>query len=221
MIELQDVTKQYFIGKNPVVAIKNINLSINVGDFSALVGPSGCGKSTTMAIIGLLDRPTSGCYRLHGKDTKLLSSHQLAQQRNQTFGFIFQSFYLLPRLSALENVGLPLVYRGLPGEEIKQKALASMARLGIDHLATHKPNELSGGQQQRVAVARALVGNPSIILADEPTGALDSKTGQQLMDSLIELNTEYHTTILLVTHDLRIADQCKTKLYMKDGELIQ
>jgi len=220
MIEFENVTKHYVVGDNRIVAVKQVSLSLRQGDFIALIGPSGCGKSTVMSIMGLLDRPTSGQYWLEGKDTALLSTQQLATLRNQTFGFVFQSFCLLPKLSALDNVSLPLVYRGLDTKIIKQKATESMKRLGIAHLANHKPSEMSGGQQQRVAIARALIGDPRIILADEPTGALDSKTGQALMDSFVELNRHHGVTILLVTHDTHIADQCKTQWPMKDGEFV-
>lgn len=222
MIELRHVSKTYYLGNNRVEAVKDIHLSIKKGDFTALIGPSGCGKSTAMAIIGLLDHPTEGSYWLHDQDTATFSPNKLAGLRNRTIGFVFQAFYLLPSLSALENVGLPLVYSGLKltPPEINQRALESMEQVGIAQFARHTPNEMSGGQQQRVAIARALVGKPSIVLADEPTGSLDSKTGQNVMDILVNLNRTEQTTILLVTHDQQIAKQCQRILPMKDGRFL-
>lgn len=220
MIELRDVKKTYKMGDNIVSALKGVNLTIGAGELVAMVGPSGCGKSSIMNILGMLDRPTSGVYSLNGKEVSTLEDDEQARFRNQHVGFIFQSFFLLPRLTALQNIGLPLLYRGAPRHEMLERSQKMLEKINIQHLAKHKPNELSGGQQQRVAIARALVGNPSILLADEPTGALDSKTGQEVMDLFIELNTVDKTTIIIVTHDPGVAKQCQRIIRMQDGLIV-
>jgi putative ABC transport system ATP-binding protein len=183
------------------------------------MGVSGSGKSTLMNIIGLLDRPTRGVYILDNKEIGHYSDDELSVLRNQKIGFVFQSFYLLPRLTAVENVGYPLIYRNLPRKEIQHRALAMLDRMGMADRAKHRPNELSGGQQQRVAIARALVGKPSILLADEPTGALDSHVGKEIIDLFISLNQTEGITIVIITHDPNIASRCKRCVRMEDGKL--
>lgn len=220
MIKLENIKKNYIMGKNKLEVLHGINLNIRKGELVAIMGPSGCGKSTTMNIIGLLDRPTSGKYYLNNEEVSAFGSNKRAELRNRTIGFIFQSFFLLPRFNALQNVELPLVYRGVEAAEIKDRSLAVMKKVGVDHLALHKPYEMSGGQQQRVAIARALVGKPSIILADEPTGALDSKTGDEVMALLIRLNKEDGATIVVVTHDEHVASLCHRTIRIIDGNIV-
>lgn len=208
------------MGENRVEALRGIDLTIHEQDLLSIMGQSGSGKSTMMNIIGILDRPTEGEYLLNGKDVSKLSDNDRATVRNRHVGFVFQSFFLLPRLSAIANVGLPLMYRGTPHHEIKERSAVMLEKVGIGHLSHHKPYELSGGQQQRVAVARALVGNPSILLADEPTGALDTKTSQDVMDLFISLNKDDGTTIIIITHDPKIGKQCRRQVWMEDGQII-
>lgn len=215
MIELCDVTKTYVMGKGEYQALKGINVRIESGELVALIGPSGSGKTSTMNILGLLDRPTTGSYFLDGEDTGIFTGNHLAELRNRSIGFIFQSFFLLPKLTALQNVGLPLYYANVPAPEIKRRALDILARVEMAEYEKHKPSELSGGQQQRVAIARALVGNPKIILADEPTGALDSHTSQRVMDLLI--NVAAGTTVVIITHDVDVAAQCQRVIKIADG----
>ena len=221
MIKLENVTKNYVMGENVLPILNGIDLFINKGELVAITGPSGCGKTTTMNILGLLDQPSSGFYYLNDIETSTFSNNKLAELRNELLGFVFQSFFLLPRFTALQNVSLPLVYRGVANDEIKKRALTVMQRVGVEHLADHRPSEMSGGQQQRVAIARALIGNPSLILADEPTGALDSKTGEEVMNLLIELSEKESATIVIVTHDMSIAKRCKRIIKMKDGAIIK
>ncbi len=220
MIKLENVTKQYRMGKHTFDALKGINLTIEAGEMIAIVGPSGCGKTSTMNILGLLDRPTSGHYHLAGEEVSNLSGPQCAKLRNQRIGFVFQSFFLLARLNASQNAGLPLFYRGLNSKTINQRAQAMLAKVGLAEFALHRPSELSGGQKQRVAIARALVGEPDIILADEPTGALDTKTSKSVLDLLIRLNKEEGSTIIIVTHDLEVAKQCQRLVKVQDGLII-
>lgn len=219
MIELQDITKTFQLGKNELQILKGINLKVEKGELLALMGASGSGKSTTMNIVGLLDRPTSGQYLLDGQEVSKLSNDTWAELRNKSIGFVFQTFFLLPRLTALQNVGLPLIYRNIKTSEIKERAMHSLEKVKMADRADHKPSELSGGQQQRVAIARALVGGPQIILADEPTGALDTQTSQGVMELLIHINKEDKATIVIVTHDPHVAEQCARTVYMKDGQL--
>ncbi|WP_248563559.1 ABC transporter ATP-binding protein, partial [Niallia sp. NCCP-28] len=193
---------------------------INKGDFIAIIGPSGSGKSTLMNMIGCLDTPDSGDYYLDGKNVFTLKNKELAEVRNHKIGFIFQSFNLLTKQSALENVEMPLIYRGLSNKERKEVALEALDKVGLLERAGHRPTELSGGQQQRVAIARALAGNPPILLADEPTGALDSKTGIEVMKLIKDLNNQGHT-IILITHDLEIAKQAKRVIRIQDGRLME
>src|SRR3989338_3213171 len=221
MITLENIKKKYIMGDNELEVLHGINLKIKKGELVAIMGPSGSGKSTTMNIIGLLDRPTSGKYYLNEEEVSTFCFNKRAELRNNAIGFVFQSFFLLPRFNALQNVGLPLVYRGTNPTEIKQRSLTVMKKVGVDHLAMHKPSEMSGGQQQRVAIARALVGEPYIILADEPTGALDSKTGDEVMNLLIKLNKEDGATIVVVTHDERIGKLCNRIIHVMDGLIVE
>ena len=220
LVELKNVKKEYTLGGETVTALDNVSFTVNKGDFIAIIGPSGSGKSTLMNIIGCLDTPDSGEYYLDGQNVFSLKSKQLAEVRNHKIGFIFQSFNLLTKQSAFENVELPLVYRGSGSKERKEIALQALKKVGLLDRAEHKPTELSGGQQQRVAIARALVGNPPILLADEPTGALDSKTGVEVMNLMKDLNRQGHT-IILITHDLEIAKQAKRVIRIQDGRLAE
>jgi len=215
MIKLDNVTKTYDLGANVYQALKGISFEIEAGEVTAVIGPSGSGKTTTMNIIGLLDHPTSGDYIFQGQSVSHLSSNQMAKLRNKTIGFVFQSFYLLSRLTALQNVSLPLYYAGVDSSLFHDKSMDMLDKMDMANYAQHKPTELSGGQQQRVAIARALVNDPSIILADEPTGALDTNTGQQIMDVLLADRGE--TTVIIITHDENIAAQCSRRIYIRDG----
>jgi putative ABC transport system ATP-binding protein len=220
MIELQNVTKVYHLGNHVYEALKGISFSIESGELVAIIGASGSGKTTTMNIIGLLDHPTDGHYYLKGTEVSRLTADQQASLRNHSIGFIFQLFFLLPRLTALQNVGMPLTYRGLDKKTIRKQALAMLEKVGMAEFHDRKPSELSGGQQQRVAIARALVGNPDIILADEPTGSLDSKTGQDVLDLLIHLNRTEGATIIIITHDEKVAAQCPRIIKLHDGKVV-
>jgi len=219
MIKFSHIHKSYQLGPQIVSVLTDVNLQINAGELIALMGASGSGKTTAMNIMGLLDRSDSGHYYLNGEEVSSLSSDASALRRNTTMGFIFQSFFLLPRLNALQNVSLPLTYRNLSQEQIAQQALNSLKKVGLAELFNHRPMQLSGGQQQRVAIARALVGKPQVLLADEPTGALDSKTGQHIMDLLLEINQQEKTTIVIVTHDETIARQCQRIIRINDGRM--
>ena len=223
LIELQQVTKTYLMASETYTALKGINLTIDRGELATIIGSSGSGKTTTMNILGLLDRPTSGKYYLEGFDTSTLSLNDVADLRNGKIGFIFQSFFLLPRLTALQNVMLPLSYRRrqTAAEKLdKNRALTMLEKVGMANYINHKPNELSGGQQQRVAIARALVGKPSIILADEPTGALDTKNSHDVLQLLKELNKTEGATIIIITHDLEVANQSERIIKISDGKII-
>ena len=210
LIDLSGINKSYRNGDQELQVLKNINLQVEEGEFLAIMGPSGSGKSTLMNIIGMLDRPSSGTYHLDGKEVARLGEKKSAKVRNQEIGFVFQQFFLLSKLNALQNVELPLIYAGV--SQSKRKALAEQLGTRMHHL----PSELSGGQKQRVAIARALVNRPSIILADEPTGALDTKTGEQIMELLTELNKE-GKTIIMVTHEPEIAAYAKRQIVIRDG----
>jgi len=203
-----------------VVALTNINLEISRGEFVSITGPSGSGKSTLMHILGCLDRPTSGQLFLEGKEISKLNGNQLAQIRNQNVGFVFQTFNLLARTSALSNVEMPLIYAGVSSGKRRQLAREKLTQLGLADRLDHKPSQLSGGQQQRVAIARALINNPTVILADEPTGNLDSKSGREIMDILHSLHQQKHT-IILVTHDLDLAKEAHRQIILKDGEILK
>ena len=218
MIHMHDLVKQYKMGDSIVTALDHASMIVKKGDFVAIVGPSGSGKSTLMNIIGCLDHPDSGEYILEGNTVNKLKDHQLAKIRNENIGFIFQNFNLLSRLTAVENVELPLIYRGVKAKERREIAMESLKKVGIADRAGHLPNQLSGGQQQRVAIARALAGAPPILLADEPTGALDSKTSQEIMELLVQLNQQGHT-IILITHDPEVAKKGKRTVRISDGKL--
>ncbi|HHV99639.1 MAG TPA: ABC transporter ATP-binding protein [Clostridiaceae bacterium] len=220
MIRIIDMCKEYRMGDTIVKALDNVSLHIKQHEFVAIVGPSGSGKSTLMNMIGCLDTPTSGTYYLDGKEVSKLSDNQLAEIRSRKIGFIFQSFNLLQKLTALENVELPLVYQGVRAKERHRRAKEALESVGLGERMHHKPTELSGGQQQRVAIARALVSNPPIILADEPTGNLDSKSGEDIMKILKELHGKGNT-IVLITHDNNVALQAKRIVRIEDGKILQ
>ena len=216
IIQLHNIQKNYFLGKVVIEVLKGISLTIKKGEYVALMGPSGSGKSTLMNIIGCLDTPTSGSYELAGQSVSGMTDNELADVRNQQIGFVFQQFNLLPRLSALENVALPLVYAGVAKKERTERARQVLDMVNLSDRSHHKPNELSGGQNQRVAIARALVNHPSIILADEPTGNLDSKTSGEIMDIFGQIHTSGNT-IVLVTHEEEIAAHAKRIIRLRDG----
>lgn len=218
LIELQNVTKVY--GKMPAVhALKGIDFSVRRGDFVAVMGHSGSGKSTCMNILGCLDTPSDGTYRFEGVDVGTLSREQRALLRRHYIGFIFQGFNLLQRTSALENVELPLVYRGMPRQQRKEKALEALTAVGLSGWEHHKPNELSGGQQQRVAIARAIVSEPQVLLADEPTGNLDTDRSREIMGLIARLNRERGLTIVMVTHETEMAEYAQRKIHFLDGQI--
>ena len=218
ILKLTDICKDYQQGKEPVRVLKNINLTVEQGDYLAIMGPSGSGKTTLMNIIGCLDVPTSGTYELTGKDLKDMSDDDLADIRNRHLGFVFQSFHLMPKLTALDNVALPLLYANVPLKERRERAAEALKSVGLEERMDFFPNQLSGGQCQRVAIARAMVGKPDLLLADEPTGALDTKSGRQVMEIFQKLSDE-GMTIIMITHEPSIA-KCAKKIYhILDGEL--
>ncbi|MFA7676498.1 MAG: ABC transporter ATP-binding protein [Candidatus Shapirobacteria bacterium] len=221
ILELKNVTKTYITGINCFTALDNVSLKIRQGEFVSITGPSGSGKSTLMHIIGLLDNPTSGEILLNGKDISKLKEHQLAQIRNITLGFVFQQFNLLAKTSALENVLLPLLYSDVPKNQRQEIGLNFLKKVGLEDKLKNTPAQLSGGQQQRVAIARALVNNPQIILADEPTGNLDSKSGTDIMKFFHQLNEKEGRTIVFVTHDMDLAKQAKRTIIIKDGKVLE
>lgn len=216
IIELNQIRKSYFLGKQELPVLKGIDLSIGKNEYVALMGPSGSGKSTLMNILGCLDTPTSGTYVLNGKDVSRMPDNDLAAIRNQEIGFVFQQFNLLPRLTAAENVALPLIYAGISKKERIERAIAVLSKVKLEDRSHHKPNELSGGQCQRVAIARALINNPSIILADEPTGNLDSKTSHEIMEILGKIHQDGNT-VVLVTHEEDISGFAHRVIRLKDG----
>ena len=216
LIRLEKISRRYQMGGETIHALREVSLQIERGEYVAIMGPSGSGKSTMMNLIGCLDTPTSGIYELNGTDVSDMDDNQLAEVRNREIGFVFQTFNLLARSSALHNVELPLIYAGIPSAERRQLALESVAHVGLTDRMHHKPNELSGGQRQRVAIARALVNKPSILLADEPTGNLDSRTGEEIMALFAELSKKGNT-IILVTHEEDIARHARRILRIRDG----
>jgi putative ABC transport system ATP-binding protein len=221
LIEISDLTKVYGTGEIAVYALRGVNTIVEKGEFIAIMGPSGSGKSTLMNILGCLDRPTSGAYVLDGEDVSRLSKNKLASVRNRKIGFVFQSYNLLPRLSATKNVMMPLLYNGhqhLSDKECQARAVAALESVGLGDRVHHRPNELSGGQQQRVAIARALINNPSIILADEPTGNLDTQSSEEIIELLHQLHDQ-GATIVMVTHEPGIADHAGRIIYLLDGEI--
>lgn len=219
MISLTDITKSYKVGLETLEVLKDINLTILHGEFVAIMGPSGSGKSTLMNVIGCLDNPTSGTYLLDKEDISTYKDEELAKVRNLSIGFVFQQFQLLPRLTAIKNVELPMIYAGLDKKEREERASLALNKVELSERMNHLPNELSGGQKQRVAIARAIVNEPKIILADEPTGALDSKTSISIMEQFTRLNNE-GTTIILVTHEQEVADYAKRIITVRDGMIL-
>lgn len=220
MIRLRGVSKLYHLGAQQLLALKDVDLTIRAGEFVALTGSSGSGKSTLMSILGCLDTPSSGDYWLDGSRVAGLEEGALTRIRNLKIGFVFQSFHLMPRLTALDNVAQPLVYRGVAPRDRRAQAAAALARVGLQSRMHHRPNELSGGQRQRVAIARALVGEPDLLLADEPTGNLDSETAAQIMSLLCTLHGQGHT-IIVVTHDPGVAAHCRRIVRLHDGRIVE
>ena len=221
MLQLVDIDKSFKLGTLTVEALRGVSLDVAAGDLISIMGPSGSGKSTLMNIIGLLGTPTTGSYYLDGREVSSMKDRELSAFRNANIGFVFQSFNLLDHLTALENVAVPLVYRGLRRGEMRRRARAILERVGMGERLGHKPDQLSGGQKQRVAIARALVGEPAVVLADEPTGALDSDTADDVMQLLIRLNWEERNTIVIITHDPLIAQQCTRQAQIRDGVLLE
>ena len=219
ILQMRDICKDYPMGKTVTRVLKNVSLDVSEGDYLAIMGPSGSGKTTLMNLIGCLDVPTSGTYHLGGVDVSTMDDDQQAEIRNKMLGFIFQQYNLIPKLTVLENVELPLLYAGVGAEERKERAVAALGRVGLADKQKNLPSQLSGGQQQRVSIARALAGNPSVILADEPTGALDSRTGREVLGFLQKLNQE-GDTVVLITHDNSIAVKAKRIVRLQDGRII-
>ncbi len=221
VIDMQGIVKRYYVGQpNELEILHGIDLHVSQNEFVAIVGESGSGKSTLMNMIGALDRPTEGTYRLVGQDISQLKDEQLSDIRNQEIGFIFQNFCLIPRMSAVRNVEIPLMYANMPPKQRRERAMELLAMVGMEDRADHKPNELSGGQNQRVAIARAMANDPNILLADEPTGALDSKTGHLVMDIFHRLHEEQNKTVVLITHSQELAHETERMITISDGRII-
>lgn len=220
MIEMRNITKTYEMGTQVVHALRGVDLNINEGEFVAIMGPSGSGKSTLMNMLGCLDAPTGGIYKLDGIDVSDMTDNQQARVRNERIGFVFQQFNLLPRTTAVKQVALPLMYAGLSRGERNKRAEQALVDVGLGDRIDHKPDELSGGQQQRVAIARALVTDPSIILADEPTGALDTATGEEILGIFERLNQEQGITVIMITHDPEIAEHAERSIWIRDGLIV-
>lgn len=221
LIQLEDIRKIFKVGETQVNALRGLSYNINKGDFVAIMGPSGSGKSTLMNIVGCLDKPTGGKYFLEGEEVSTLDKNTLARIRNKKIGFVFQTFNLLSRTTALENTELPLLYSNMSKKEMRELASKSLSTVGLEGRELHRTNQLSGGEQQRVAIARALVNNPSLILADEPTGNLDTKTGKEIMDIFKRLNQEKNITIILVTHESELAQIARRRMHLRDGQIIK
>jgi putative ABC transport system ATP-binding protein len=219
MIELKDISKNYRMGELDICALDRVSLSVRKGELIAIMGPSGSGKSTLMNVLGCLDRPTNGIYTFESREISSMTDDELAHVRNAKIGFVFQSFNLLPRFTALKNVEMPLIYSGVPAKQRTERAIPVMGQVGLQDRMYHKPTELSGGQQQRVAIARALVNHPPLLLADEPTGNLDSRSGAEILNILIDLN-KLGVTIMIVTHDHDVAARCKRIINLKDGQVV-
>jgi putative ABC transport system ATP-binding protein len=219
MINLTHITKTYRMGEVDITVLADVSVSVQKGELIAIIGPSGSGKSTLMNLIGCLDRPTSGSYHFENRNFSTLSDDELAEIRNQKIGFVFQTFNLLPRFSALKNVEVPLIYSGVPARLRKERAIPLLQKVGLSDRMYHKPTELSGGQQQRVAIARALINNPPLLLADEPTGNLDSRSGAEILNILLGLNDQ-GVTIIIVTHDPTVAAKCRRVISLKDGSIV-
>ncbi|HUJ17364.1 MAG TPA: ABC transporter ATP-binding protein [Nitrospirota bacterium] len=219
MIDLSKITKSYRMGEMELQVLSGVSLAVQKGELIAIMGPSGSGKSTLMNIIGCLDRPTSGVYRFENREISTMTDDELASVRNSKLGFVFQTFNLLPRFSALKNVEVPLIYSGVPARQRRERALPLLQRVGLGDRMDHKPTELSGGQQQRVAIARALVNNPPLLLADEPTGNLDSRSGEDILKILTGLNDQ-GVTVIIVTHDQNVAAKCRRIITLKDGQIL-
>ncbi|MGE5172479.1 MAG: ABC transporter ATP-binding protein [Betaproteobacteria bacterium] len=219
MIRLSNITKTYRMGEVDITVLSDVSLSVKKGELIAIMGPSGSGKSTLMNIIGCLDRPTSGVYRFENREIDTMTDDELASVRNSKIGFVFQTFNLLPRFSALKNVEVPLIYSGVPASARRDRAIPLLERVGLADRLHHRPTELSGGQQQRVAIARALVNNPPLLLADEPTGNLDSRSGEEILNIITGLNKQ-GVTVIIVTHDQNVSARCKRIINLKDGKIV-
>jgi putative ABC transport system ATP-binding protein len=219
VIQLSGVERTYTVGASPVRALRDVHLGIESGEYLSIMGPSGSGKSTLLHILGCLDRPTAGSYRFGGEETAAMSENQLSRLRRYQIGFVFQFFHLVPRLTAAANVELPMVFAGIPPEERRERARQALAVVGLTPRATHRPDQLSGGEQQRVAIARAVVMNPSLLLADEPTGNLDSGSGREIV-GLIEGMNQQGLTLIVVTHDPRIAERARRRIQLSDGLVV-
>ena len=220
VVSLHDVVRTYIMGDNEVKALRGVSFDIEQGEFVSIMGPSGSGKSTCMNMIGCLDRPTSGIVKINGRETAKMNEKELSVLRNQTIGFVFQQYHLISSMNVIENVMLPLKYQKLDRRLRHEKALAALESVGLAERIHHKPHELSGGQKQRVAIARAMVPQPKILLADEPTGALDTETGKQVMEMFRKINSENNTTIIIVTHDPRIGESTKRCIRILDGQIV-